>query len=66
MKRSIISFKKTTDIFDQYSSVNDGYKLFEFEIEREEYQKKLKELEKKYSTNKNVRAFVQMNIKENA
>ena len=33
MKRSIISFKKTTDIFDQYSSVNDGYKLFEFEID---------------------------------
>jgi hypothetical protein len=58
--------QKTADIFHQYSSLNDGYKLLEFEIEREEYQKKLKELEKKYSTNKNVRAFVQMNIKENA
>ena len=56
----------TTNIFDKYSSINDGYKLFEFEIEREEYQKKLKELEKKHSTNKNVRVFVQMNVKENA
>ena len=57
---------KITVIFDQYSSQNDGYKLQEFEIEREEYQKKLKELEIKYSKNEHIKAFVQMNIKGNA
>ena len=57
---------KVTDIFDQYSSIDEGYKLLEFDIEREEYQKKLKELENRYSSNKKVRAFIQMNIKGNA
>ncbi len=56
---------KTTDMFNQFSA-NDGYKLSEFEIEREEYQKKLMELENKYSDNTNIRAFVQMNKKANA
>jgi hypothetical protein len=57
---------KTAVIFDQYSAKKDGYKLQEFEIEREEYQKKLKELEIKHTENKLIKVFVQMNKKENA
>ena len=57
---------KTKDIFNQYSSVNDGYKLSEFEIERSEYQKKLKELDKEYGSNKAVEDFIHVNIKTNA
>ena len=56
----------TKDIFEQYSESKKGYKLLEFEIEKPEYQNKLKELEKDYSTNINVKEFVQINRKENA
>ena len=55
--------QKTASIFNQYSSVNEGYKLQEFEIERDEYQNKLIELEKHYGSNDNVKAFIQMNKK---
>ena len=64
-KYSEVNFiiQKTASIFNQYSSVNEGYKLQEFEIERDENQNKLIELDNHYGSNDNVKAFIQMNKK---
>lgn len=56
----------TKEIFEQYSVDSNGYKLSEFEIERDEYQKKLKGISIEYSRNKEMQEFVQANIIENA
>jgi len=53
----------TKDTFEQYSEEKKGYKLQEFEIERSEYQNKLNELQRKYSNDKEVKQFIQINRK---
>jgi hypothetical protein len=58
---SIIS--STKEIFRKYSEQNKGYNLDEFEIERSEYQKKIKELEIEYKNNEDVNIFIKMNKK---
>lgn len=51
----------TSEIFEQFSAGKYGYKLSEFEIERSEYQEKLKELVKRHQDNKEVAEFVRIN-----
>lgn len=48
-------------IFEEYSGGKSGYKLSEFKIERDEYQKKLEELRIMSGTNKDVIDFINVN-----
>ena len=56
----------TKEIFERYSANNGGYALSEFEVDRDEYQKKLGVIQKEFSDCQEMTEFVKANIKGNS
>ena len=60
-KKIVGVINNTKGIFLKYSTEKTGYKLSEFDIERSEYQAKLKELGQQYAGNEDVIEFIRSN-----